>query len=71
MKRISDQTLVLISISDIRIELKTAYVRGDSNIEMNEIMLRLTSMYACLDVIRVAEFIAKHDKRAQQGKKVA
>jgi hypothetical protein len=45
-----DQAIILAAIAEVRLELKKANERGDSSIAIQEIMVRLSSLYACLNV---------------------
>lgn len=62
-RRLSDQVLILQSITCVREELAMADARGDGWVVMSEIMSRLTSLYACLDTTRLSETIKEADKR--------
>ena len=62
-RRLSDQVLILKSITVVREELADAAARNDGMIVMGEIMSRLTSLYACLDTSKLADTMKALDKR--------
>ncbi len=67
-KRISDQILILQSIQCVREELSEyARTSGDVRVEA-DIMERLSSLYACLDVLKISKIVKQSDKRGMHGK---
>lgn len=59
MRRIADQVLVLLAIKDVREELKRA---GDKRTGY-EILMRLSTLYAVLNVDTLIEVTKDADKR--------
>lgn len=59
MRRLNDQVLVLQAIHEVRKELDNTTV----NLELFEIMKRLSALYALLDVDRLAKVVSETDKR--------
>jgi len=67
-KRLSDQVLILQSIACVREEL-AEYGRTSSDVRVEaDIMERLSSLYACLDVLKLSKVIKQVDKRGMHGK---
>lgn len=58
-RRVRDQVLILLAIRDVRIELK----RVGMTIEGHEILMRLATLYALLNVEQLAECVSKGDQR--------
>jgi len=71
MKRLSDQIMVLQSIKDVKHELKTANANGGNMLEIKDILTRLSTLYACLDVERIANVLRDADTRDQYRKKIS
>lgn len=67
MKRLSDQVMVLQSIKDVKAELAAA--NADDPREISEIMIRLGTLYACLDIERITRVLRDTDTRDQHRKK--
>ena len=65
-KRISDQVLILQSITIVRDELKCAET-ADPRV-IGEIMERLVSLYACLNPTKIVEVLKQADVRSKHGK---
>ena len=64
MRRLEDQMYVLEAIAHVRQELKRASEAGANDIEIGEIMMRLTSLYVLLNTDRLIEAIKVADTRA-------
>jgi hypothetical protein len=61
--------MILQSIQGVRAELKT--IDQDDPRELNDVMMRLNSLYACLDVERIAKILSDSDTRYKHGKDTA
>lgn len=48
-----DQTIILVAIGEVRAEAKMAEQNGATSIELADIMVRLSTLYALLDVSRL------------------
>lgn len=70
-RRLSDQVEILQAISNVRKELKARAARGETGYRISPVMTRLSTLYALLDVERLAQVVTETDKRTSFGKKVA
>ena len=63
-KRLVDQVLILKSIQVVREELAIAHINQADIRTTTDIMDRLSNLYSCLDVTRLAEIAKEKDERS-------
>lgn len=67
MTRITDQVLILEAIADVRKELS----EDMTNIEINDVMTRLTTLYSLLDVKMIVQTVGQTDTINHNERKAA